>query len=296
MSLSLSVVINTKNAASMLERCLKSVKFLAAEIIVMDMNSTDATLAIAEKFSAKVYHHEDAGYADPARNAALAKATQDWILVVDADEEIPNPLREKLPDLLADTTVNGYFLPRQNLIFGQVASAGWWPDYQLRLFRRGTVNWPPEVHGVAQVTGKTIYLPAKPEFSFLHYNYATIDEFIDRGQRYANYIAQQHQEQPVPDPLTVFFDELLTRYYAGDGFSAGRHGEFLSLLQAAVRVIETAKIWELQVFPAKKRNPLLSQILTQVASDAHWWEAKIQREKSHGLARWYWRMRMAIKK
>jgi glycosyltransferase involved in cell wall biosynthesis len=295
MTPSLSIVINTKNAAATLERCLYSVKPIAAEIIVMDMNSSDATLEIAEKFAAKIYHHDDAGYADPARNAALAKATKDWILVIDADEELPEALQQKIPQLLDEESINGYSLPRQNLIFGQVASAGWWPDYQLRLFRRGQAHWPAEVHSLAQVTGKTVYLPAKPENAFVHYNYASIDEYIDRGQRYASYIAEQFREENVPDPLETFFGELLTRYYAWEGFHAGRHGEYLSVLQSCTKVIEAAKVWERKGFPERKKNPKLSTILARVAGDARWWEAKLRREKSHGLARLYWRLRMALR-
>lgn len=292
---SLSVVINTKNAASTLERCLYSLKPVAREIVVMDMHSTDATAEIAEKFGAQFFLHEDTGYVEPARNAAIAKATGEWVLVVDADEALSEGLAERLPGLVKKPDVQAYFLPRKNIIFDQVAHTGWWPDYQLRLFRRGSVVWSPEIHSVPKATGKIAYLPPEEELALIHYNYASIDEYIDRAQRYAGIIANQERRETIPDPLEAFFAELLARYYSWEGYRDGRHGEFLSVLQGCTKVLEAAKIWEQRDFAESKKNPRLSEVLERFALEARWWEAKARVDAATGPAKWWWKIRQALR-
>lgn len=298
MKSSLSVVVNTKNVAGTLERCLRSVTEVSDEIVVMDMNSQDATLDIAKMFSARIFFHEDTGYVEPARNAAIARAKSDWVLVLDADEELSPGLKDKLPILLSAEETSAYFLPRQNIIFGKVAHTGWWPDYQLRLFRNGSVDWPAQIHSVPKVAGKAVYLPADEKESIIHYNYADVDEFIDRAQRYAAISAsgKSKKDESTPDPLDAFFEELITRYYAWDGHHDGFHGEFLSVLQGCASVFEAAKIWEHRGFTDKKKPPKLSHLLDKYAQDARWWEAKLASERSHGAKRWIWRLRMALRK
>src|SRR3989337_4151360 len=92
----ISVVINTLNEEKNLPRAIASIKGLADEIIVVDMQSDDNTKEVAEKLGALVYDHKRTGYVEPARNFAISKASGDWVLVLDADEEVPPKLREKL--------------------------------------------------------------------------------------------------------------------------------------------------------------------------------------------------------
>lgn len=298
MKSTLSVVINTKNAAGTLERCLISIKGIAHEIVIMDMHSTDATIEIATMFDARIFFHEDTGYVEPARNAAIAEAKSDWILVLDADEALSPGLGEELPQLLEKAEVDAYFLPRENIIFGKAVHTGWWPDYQLRLFRRGAVDWPPEIHSVPKVTGKAVYLPPDQKKSITHFNYVDVDAFIDRAQRYAAITAAQQTKKNTgtPDPLERFFQELITRYYAWEGIKDGFHGEFLSVLQGCAQVFEAAKIWEHRGFTDKKKPPKLSAVLEEYAKDARWWEAKLAMESSRGVTRWLWRLRLALRK
>ena len=167
----LSVVITTKNAATTLERTLESVKF-ADEIVVVDMMSTDETVRIARKFTDNIFTTPDVGYVEPARNFSLSKARGEWILVVDADEVISETLRDYLLELLAtDSDIASYSLARKNLIFGDwVQTAGWWPDYQPRLFRRGKVIWSDLLHSKPAIDGKSEKLPDKAELAIEHHN------------------------------------------------------------------------------------------------------------------------------
>lgn len=285
-----SVVINTKNSASTLEKALKSVRSFADEIIVMDMQSTDKTLEIAKKYDCQIYSHRDVGYVEPARNAAIAKARGEWIFILDADEEAPTKLKELISEL-ATTTTDGYFIPRSNIIFGRAVNTGWWPDYILRLFRKGHVQWSDELHAVPQVSGSTEYFPAEKEYAIVHYNYDTIDSFVDRAQRYASIEAKTLNEQKKkPTPQTAFFDELIQRYYGWRGGQDKTHGVFLSYLQGFQKFIEHAKLWEEQGF-AEVRQPKLSSVLAQASRDARYWEAHWKVESTTGLKKLGWQVR-----
>lgn len=168
----ISVVINTKNAAATLDRCLASVHSWADEIIVMDMKSTDDTVQIAKFFGARTFSHPDVGYVEPARNAALAKARGEWILILDADEEVTPGLAKKIAsELVLDSKIDAYFLPRQNIIFDKWVKTGWWPDHLLRLFRAGHVVWADTLHAVPQAQGTVARLDAKENWSIRHNNY-----------------------------------------------------------------------------------------------------------------------------
>ena len=101
----ISVVINTYNEEKNISRCLESVKGFADEIIVVDMHSADKTVEIAKKYGAQVFEHEYTRYVEPARNFALSRATGDWILLIDADEELSGTLRKKLEEIIGVITI-----------------------------------------------------------------------------------------------------------------------------------------------------------------------------------------------
>ncbi|MCX6724702.1 MAG: glycosyltransferase family 2 protein, partial [Candidatus Shapirobacteria bacterium] len=115
----ISVIVNTWNEEENLKRCLESVRRIASEIIVVDMHSKDRTAAIAKKLGAKVFFYKYLSYVEPARNFAISKTTGDWVLILDADEEITPFLAKRLQDLAQNFEEVTYFrLPRKNIIFG----------------------------------------------------------------------------------------------------------------------------------------------------------------------------------
>src|SRR5450759_4249900 len=101
MTVSISVVINTLNEEANIAYALRSVRTWVDEIVVVDMHSDDRTREVAETYGARVYLHDRVGYVEPARRFALAKATGDWILILDADELIPPRLARRLSDIAA---------------------------------------------------------------------------------------------------------------------------------------------------------------------------------------------------
>src|SRR5579859_3727567 len=141
--MTLSVCIITLNEEANIARTMKSVKDIADEIIVVDSGSTDATVAVARGFGAKVFVEPWKGFARQ-KNSALEKATCDWILSLDADEEASPELAANIKALLAGGTLQfaGYTMNRRNLYFGKwIKRSGYYPDPKLRLVKRGAAEF-----------------------------------------------------------------------------------------------------------------------------------------------------------
>lgn len=290
----LSVVINTKNSATTLKACLQSVKRIADEIIVMDMHSDDDTVRIAKSFQAKVFYHKDVGYVEPARNAAIAKASGDWVLILDSDETIPPSLAKLIrDDLLIDPKADAYFLPRKNIIFGKWVKTGWWPDHVLRLFKPNLVEWSNEIHSIPKISGTIERLPEKESLAIVHENYQSVDQFIDRAQKYGRIVAHEQKEKKtsIGDPLQNFFSEFLRRYFQWEGVNDGAHGYYLSLLQAMTAILESAYQWEAKDFSGGTHKPHVGDMLQRMADEARYWELTQKVNNSSGLARLYWKLR-----
>lgn len=292
----ISVIIHTKNAEKTLATAIKSVMFWANEIIVVDMKSDDRTIEIAKELGAKVLSVPDAKYADPSRQFALDKAKGPWILVLDADEEIPKTLALHLQQLATNMEIQAYELPRKNMIFGLWAHTGWWPDYIIRFFQKGFVTWPATVHGTPTSTGITQKVEAKEELAILHHNYKNVDEFIARLNRYTSLEAEQKsQERP---PIRAFFHEFIRRYFAEDGAQQGEYGQALSLLQSCYMLIAEIKRMEKKGFSAS--NPVRAcaeteEELENIYKDLCYWIADMHIRSSHSLVdRFYWRMRRKL--
>ena len=249
----ISVVINTLNEEENLPRALASVKNLADEFIVVDMHSTDKTVDIAKEFGAQFYSHEKTGYVEPARNFAIDKATKEWILILDADEEVSDSLAIKLKQIVKNPQADYYRLPRKNINFRRwIKNSRWWPDFNIRFFRKGTVSWSEIIHSVPMTTGKGLDLPAEEKYAILHYNYTSISKYIERMNRYtdvqARVLLQKEYKFVWRDLIRKPLQEFLSRYFAGEGYKDGIHGLSLALLQAFSELTLYLKIWQSEQF------------------------------------------------
>lgn len=300
--MSLSVVINTKNSQETLKRALESVVW-ADEVIVVDMQSTDDTLDIARSFTKLVFSVADSGFVEPARQFAISQATSDWILVLDADEEIGSELAqvlqridtaEKIPYWLP--AASAYYLPRKNIIFDKWVKTGWWPDYVLRFFRRGAVTWPETIHAVPVTSGQVAEFPARAELAILHHNYQHIDQFIARLNRYTTIQAQDHSGSCSSAQIfTEFGQEFLRRLFADGGIAESRHGMSLALMQSLYQALVVIKAWESQGFPVShsdQQDTILS--ISQWSRQLNYWLADWQVQHTKGLAKIYWRVRRKL--
>jgi glycosyltransferase involved in cell wall biosynthesis len=185
-----TVIVHARNAAGELARLLPTVEW-ARDIVVVDMESTDDTTAVARAHGARVVPVECHPRVDAVRNRFLEMATTPWILVMDADEYLADDAAELVAGLIAEhgSSRDAFAIPRLNRIGGQVMrGSGWYPDQQIRLFRLGTVRWSDSTHRPPEVvTGRERLLVLKPPgcLHIHHDNYANLREFIERQVRYA---------------------------------------------------------------------------------------------------------------
>ncbi|MEM3063265.1 MAG: glycosyltransferase family 2 protein [Nitrososphaerota archaeon] len=246
----ISVVINTLNEELRIERCLNSINRVADEIIVCDDGSIDSTVEIARRYTNKVFHHKSAGFVEKARNFAISKATNPWILILDADEEITPLLWEKLKEISENKTVDYVLIPRKNIIFGKwIKHSGWWPDYNIRFFRKGKVIWQEKIHSQPKTSGVQFYLPADEKFAIIHNNYSTISDFLTKLNRYTNVQASELIETGYhfnwKDLISKPMQEFLARFFLHNGYRDGVHGLILAILQSFSMLVVYAKAWEL---------------------------------------------------
>ena len=184
---SLSVVIITLNEAANLPRTLASVSGLG-EIVVVDSGSTDGTVEIAEQAGARVFSEPWKGFG-AQKNSAIAKATGEWILSLDADEEVSAELAQEIAALLAgEPELAAYRIPRLNHFLGSpLRHGGYWPDEKLRLFRRGSATFEERpVHETMRSDGPVGTLKGH----LIHHCYPTIEDYVEHMNRYSTIGAQ----------------------------------------------------------------------------------------------------------
>lgn len=305
----LSVVINTKNAEKTIEAALKSVAF-ADEIIIVDMKSDDSTVEIATKYTDKIFAHKDVGYVEPARNFAIKKASGDWILILDADEEVPQELEKAIKGILkssdsGEETADCYYIPRLNYIFNKAfEKTGWWPDYVLRLFKKGFVSWSDEIHSIPITKGEVRELPAVTGIALIHHNYQHVNQYIDRLNRYTSIqseelVTELEKEQTEVDGSCItkkFYSEFLSRFFAQRGVNDGTHGLALSLLQGFSEAVVAIKSWEKSGFPEsdKQQEEATVSELAQFNRELAYWIANWHVENTFGVRQLIWKIRRKL--
>lgn len=292
----ISTVINTLNEEKNLQRAIASVKNFSDEIVVVDMMSSDKTRDIAKKFGAKVYEYERVGYVEPARNFAISKVMNpsdsrgsQWIFILDADEEVPMTLVKKIKELAKESDADYYRIPRKNIIFGKwMKHSRWWPDYNIRFFKKGFVTWNEVIHSVPMTQGRGKDLPSEEELSIVHFHYDSLEQYIDRLNRYtsehAKIIIEKGYKFSWVDLIKKPADEFLSRYFFGEGYKDGLHGLALSLLQAFSELVLYLKIWQLANF--KEEDLKVSEVIDRLKkseSDFHYWEADTELKNDGGI-------------
>jgi glycosyltransferase involved in cell wall biosynthesis len=220
----LAVVLIVKNEAARIAQALASVTGIADEIVVLDDCSTDRTVAICEAFGATVHTRRLDDFASQ-RTAALAYATNDWVLMLDADEDIPWDLAQEIHTLLRKgTPCNGFYLRRIDYLCGQRVEHSFGMVSLLRLFRRTEAAIINRVHEKIVVPEPTAMLPTP----FRHYNSRTLKEFWAKNRHYFILDAQKRVAdgerssllRMLGAPLKVF----CYRYLGLQGYRDGRPG------------------------------------------------------------------------
>jgi len=177
----ISAVIVTYNEAANIERCLQSLDF-CNEIIIVDSNSTDKTVALAKKYTNKIFLHEFNGFSD-IKNIGIDKAHNDWVLSIDADEVISPALKNTILSIgNRHLKFEGYYIKRNDFFLGkEIKHCGWNNDYQLRLFKKSTGRFDGRVvHESVKLLGSV----GKINEPIYHYSYPDTKTYFNKMNRY----------------------------------------------------------------------------------------------------------------
>ena len=284
-----SVVISAYNEESRIEACLNSAKW-ADELVVIDNSSTDRTSEIAKKYTDKVYlQPNDPLKIDLQKNTGFEKATSDYILSLDADETISEELRKEIEELLKKNNLkSGYEIPRKNIIFGKwIQNSIWWPDYQLRLFKKGKGKFEKEsVHEPIKINGEIGQL----NHPLIHENYQTISQYLYKMERIyteveASKILKSGRQLDWFDAIRFPANDFLKTFFLQKGYRDGLHGLVLSILQALYMEVVFAKVWEKQGFKEVNNKNFLKDVvweLNKLRKDLNYWirTSLIEEEKN----------------
>lgn len=253
----LSVVIIARNEAPRIGPCLESAAF-ADEIIVVDALSEDGTAEVCRRKGARVFERPWRGYG-AQKNFAMGRARQPWVLILDADERVPAPLREEIQDVLRggpEADAVAYRIPRRNFFYGRWMSfGGLFPDYQIRLLRRGAGHYnDAELHESLLVDGPigTLRHPLD------HLTEPTLADHFRRVDRYSTFAARETGKRRrrvgwtdlTFRPAAV----LLKTYVRKQGFREGIPGFLVSAFGAMHIFLKYAKLWESRLDPPAPRR------------------------------------------
>lgn len=241
----ITVVVNTRNEGKNIAGCLSSIRNLTDKIIVVDMESTDETVETAKKFGALVFNFPQKNYVEPARQFAILKSKTDWVMVIDADEEITPELAVEIKSL--EDSCTHYKIPRKN-VFGRtkwLRHGGWWPDYQTRLINKSCLKaWPKRIHSTPIITGKAGHL----NNPILHYFHGDLESMVKKTLVFEDIESGLlHKAKKTATTATFFrkyFAELYRRLLKNLGFLDGTPGVMESIYQAFSKTITYLFVYE----------------------------------------------------
>jgi glycosyltransferase involved in cell wall biosynthesis len=243
----LSVTIITKNEADHIADAIRSVAW-ADEIVVVDAESGDDTVAIARGLTDRVIVRSWPGYI-AQKNYAASIASHDWILSLDADERVTPALGAEITSMLAGAPAHAaYRMPRVTRHLGHwIRSTDWYPDDQLRLYNRQTAEWTGRyVHEAVTVRGTVGQLRGELQ----HLAFRDIADHLETIDRYTTYAARQmHESGRRAGPLQLLFHPplaFLRNYILRGGIRDGSIGLIISVLNSYYVFLKFAKLWELQ--------------------------------------------------
>lgn len=244
----ISACVTTFNEEANIRRCLESLRW-CDEIVVVDSFSTDRTVEICREYTPRVYQHEWLGYIGQ-KNLIRKLALHEWVLFVDADEEVSPELRDEIRRELAENgdRFAGYRFPRMvNYIGRWIRHGEWYPDIKLRLFRKDLgYSGGTEPHDIVIVNGPVKTLRG----NLYHYTYEDLHDHLETMNRFSTITAAEKFKARSRFRWTDFLFRpplrFLKAYVLRRGFLDGRRGFLIALISAFGVCMKYAKLWELE--------------------------------------------------
>ncbi len=242
----ITAIIITLNEEKNIPKALESVKDLADEVIVVDCGSKDKTVELAKEFGAKVFIREFDNFANQ-KNWAVLKASNEWILSLDADEIISKELAGEIKIAIQDNNYSGYLIPRRNFILGaEIKHSRWSPDSHIWLWKKDKGKWVGDVHEEVKVLGKIGLLKSAK----IHNSHQSVTDFIEANDQYSDLESQILFSNKVPFSFLKMIKmsafEFCIRFFYKRGFLDGWRGFTLSYLMAIYQLMVWIKLWDLE--------------------------------------------------
>ncbi|MBX2962029.1 MAG: glycosyltransferase family 2 protein [Cyclobacteriaceae bacterium] len=264
----ISLVVNTLNEESNIKDCINSASKWVDEVIVCDMHSEDKTVEIALSLGAKVIFFERAGFVEPARFYAISQASSEWVLVLDADEQLTDALAKKLVEIVKRDECDAVsFSSLFNYFGGSIYHGGFFNSNWTRFFKKQVYL---DTYSENELTvhqnfsalsklGKKRRLVLPKEYYILHNAYPTIDKYVNKTiDYYARVEAKQKLEKGVRfSAARMIFDFLRTfimNYFIRLGFLDGIRGLILCFYYSVYRFNIWANLWFLQKTNVKQND------------------------------------------
>ena len=246
----ISAFIVCLNEADKIERCLKSVAW-CDEIVIVDSGSTDGTVEICKKYTSKIFIREWPGYVAQKR-FGLEHCSKEWVLNLDADEEVSQQLKEEIKAILREdnTKINGYNISRVVFYLNKWWRKGaWYPEYRLRLCRRRFATWGGnDPHEKALVEGEVKRLSGE----LFHYTYGNISHQVRTLNSYSQQAAKtMFNKGQKSNVFKIFFNPFVRFfkfYFLKKGFLEGFPGLIVALLESYYVFLKYVKLWEMEVY------------------------------------------------
>lgn len=242
-----SAIVLTKNEAKSLPRCLQSLLW-CDEIVVIDNFSTDDTVKISHKYRGQVYQRDLGDDFAAQRNFGLQKARNDWVLFVDADEEVSSLLRQEITaKIQSQTSYQGFYLKRKDFFHGRWLKYGeTGQTILIRLAKKNANHWFRPVHEVWQISGPVGYL----KNPLLHYHQISLSGFLERINRYtsinAKYLFDQGRRETIFSVVFFPLAKFIQNYFLKLGFLDGFPGLIMAFLMSFHSLATRVKVWEKQ--------------------------------------------------
>jgi glycosyltransferase involved in cell wall biosynthesis len=244
----LSIYMITYNNGSTIERALKSVAGWAGEVIVVDSHSTDGAMEIINQFADKVFQYDTEDLREKYQYAQ-DRCSSPWVLFIDADEWLTPGIKEEITRLVTGRTLyDGFIVNRRNVYLGkEIKYGGWYPDREIRLYRKEKGGWEGGIHAKVVVGGRIGTL----RNYYMHTPYADTAHQIRTINRYAEAFAEDlrssgrhfHLWNMVTRPLYRFFRD----YVMKRGFLDGVPGLIIVASTMYYVFMKYAKLWEMEM-------------------------------------------------